>query len=298
MAVPASVYGLLDEAQQRILQVRQALVEHDAANPDPDPVPDPDEDAWPEASSWSEKIEWIERQWGPKVPTTTITSSSLPAGCRINGSILYLDDCTLLENRVWPGQIRPSNLSSAPITLSNVVAEDVFAGSSDTRARIDVVEDCAFTLPAAKATGSGVLNNCFVPGFVVARTLLQGGADGIQCGVSGFLEDSTIRGLTVKSTTHNDFVQNYGGELVCTRTLFEQLNAPTNHLNGIFCDGGDFDMEDCAVVVTAAPGTNAWALHAFKNGTGDVIRMRRCYVRGRKIGNVVFEEDVDWVAGY
>lgn len=276
-------------------------------DPDPDPDPGPDEE-WPDGASWAVKEAWIDARAGAKGPLEVVTSNNVPRGCRISNGILYVDG-TILENVAWGGQIRPSPATAAGLTLRNVAAQDVFAGSSDTLARVDLVEDCTFTIPRERVAktggwGQGCLN-AMRPGFVVRRTLLTGGADGMQCSGGGTVEDTVIRDLTVYGVapagTHNDFCQHYNSGTVYWRRVVMRQDLTVGqggHVNGLFCDGGDHDVEDSSIIVTAPTGTNAWALHAGKNGMGDRLTVRRSKVRGRKIGNVVFEADVDWQAGY
>jgi hypothetical protein len=260
--------------------------------------------AWPVNGTWTEKVDWIKSQAGVKGPRTVIGPGNIPSGCQIRSGILYIDNASLLQDITYAGQIRPSNLSSLPVTLRNVECHSVWAGSSDTRNRITLVEDCTVSMPPASATGAGTINS-LVPGAVVRRSLIEGGVDGMQWSGGGQVEESVIRSLTFTSTSHNDFIQNYGGSVTMRRSYSESLNTPANRLNGIFCSEANavYDIEDCALVVTAAPGTNGFVLHAGKtvNGVqlpGIRIDVRNSYVRGRKVGNVVFGAGVDWAAGY
>ncbi len=259
---------------------------------------------WPANGTWTEKIDWIKSQAGVKGPRTVVGPGNVPAGCQIRSGILYIDTATILQNVTYAGQIRPSNVSFNPITLKNVECQSVWAGSSDTASRITLVEDCTVSMPPALATGAGTINSP-AAGCIVRRSLIEGGVDGLQWSGGGSVEESVIRSLTFTSTSHNDFIQNYGGLITMRRSYCESLNTPANRLNGIFCSEANavYDIEDCALIVTAAPGTNGFVLHAGKtvNGVqlpGIRIDVRNSYIRGRKVGNVVFGAGVDWAAGY
>jgi len=265
--------------------------------------PPPPSDEWSDQTTWPDRIAWIVRQVGPKTALTPVTSANPPAGCRVVGSTLYVDTATLLENISFAGTITPTDASAGSITLRNVAAQDLFAASNFWR--VSLVEDSAFTIPSyrvASGWGQGCLN-ALKPGFVVRRTLMQGGADGAQVSGPGAFEECVIRNLTIGTTTHNDFIQHYGPGLVTVdRTYMSQSNVAPNHLNGLFCDGGKYDVSDCAIVVTAPTGTNAYALHAGKYATASQIVIDNSYVRGRQVEKIsdaiVMGSGVDYAAGY
>lgn len=256
-------------------------------------------EAWPTSGTWDAKIQWVEAQAGVKstgLPTVG-QGGFIPAGCRwvANGSTwnLYVDTATVLEDMVVPGTIVPRGTSGPDITLRNVVAQDCFTWE---KPRIKVVEDCTFTIPAARVTGGwgqGCLN-ALTGGFAVRRTLLTGGADGIQCSGGGLIEDSVIRDLTIGPTTHNDFIQNYGGTVTITRCVMrQQLDADeSNHVNGLFCDGGVYVVNDSAITVTAPAGVNGFAIHAAKAGH---VEISNSLVRGTVIGDVRIGANVERV---
>lgn len=291
----------------------------------PDPVPSdklvratgtPDAPAgtgeWPATGDWvTEKIPWIEARAGIKVgaPALKPISGNVPSGCQWDGRTLHVREATLLQDLDIPGRIYVRAVSGNPaVTIRNVKAEDVFSSESGAD-RVSLVEDCEFTMPAHRVTGSehwGQGNlNAMRDGFIVRRTLCRGAADNMQCSpgtgsAAGLLEECVFRDMTIdQSWTHNDFIQLYGGRLNIRRCYFRQnvLAGQENHLNGIFADGGTYDIEDTAIIVTAPQGSNSWAIHAGKYQTSNQIVVRNSYVRGRRVGQYVFT-NVDYAAGY
>lgn len=269
------------------------------------PLPAALPDEWPADGTWPQRIAWIDARAGAKQrPRKTVgtdtwkwsngTTAKCPEGTEWTGTNLYVRTATLLEDLVVPGTITPRGTSGPDIVVRNVVGQDCFTWE---RPRIKLVEDCTFEMPAAKVAsgwGQGALN-AMAPGFTVRRTLLTGSVDGMQCSGGGTVEDTVIRALGFHATSHNDFIQNYGGLVTMRRCHFEQNGAPPNHLNGLFCDSGFYDVADCALLVTAEPGTNAWVLHAAKAGG---ISIRDSIVRGRTIGAIKYGANVDIAAGY
>lgn len=271
------------------------------------PTPPPSPDQWPAAASWADKIAWIKSRAGTarSLPVRqSVTPTSVPDGCTWDGRTLMVRDTALIKDLVVPGRIYVRPSSTAPtLTLRNVKAEDVFASEAGGY-RTTLVEDCEFSMPSNRVTterwGQGNLN-AMGPNFVVRRTLCRGGADNMQASQNGLLEECWFTAMSIDpSWTHDDFIQLYGGRLNIRRCLFTQdlQRGEENHVNGIFADGGVYDIEDSAIIVTAPPGTNAWAMHAAKYQTPHQIVVRNSYVRGRTIGAVSFGPDVDYGVGY
>lgn len=268
----------------------QAVVRARFIADQPPPEPEPDPDVWPADSTWDAKVAWIEARAGVKPATmrTVGEAGYVPAGCRWTGAQLYVDAATELGDLIVPGTIVPRGTGPV-ITLRNVQA--VNATTWEPR-RFGLIEDCTFT------KGLWAL----APGFVIRRTLVYGGTDGMQCEGGGAIEESVIRDLAITSTSHNDFIQNLGGPVTVDRCLMRQTNPSSDHLNGLFCDQsstsplpGTYDVADSAIIVTASAGTNAWAMHAGKVGH---IAIRDSLVRGRTVGDIRIGPNVDISAGY
>lgn len=263
-------------------------------------------DTWPVAGTWTEKMAYTRLRAGVKSSTlrTVGLNGYVPEGCAWSASSKRLDvrTATLLENLYVPGTITPRDTSSTDVTLRNVLAQDVFAFESGGN-RVKLIEDCTFEIPPERVVagwGQGCLN-AMRANFVVRRSTMRSGADGMQCSGGGILEECLIEFLTIAGVaptgTHNDFIQNYSGIVNLRKCLFTQglIAGQDSHLNGLFCDGGIYDVEDTAIVVTAPQGMNAFALHAAKAGHIDI---RNSYVRGRIIGDVRQGSGVDILAGY
>lgn len=271
------------------------------------PPPDPTE--WPASATWDAKYEWIDGRAGVLDTPRQIVGLNgfVPAGCSwfptASPPRLDVNTATLLENIEVPGRMFVRNNTTANLTLRNVKGWDVFAsGSLAGSNRVILVEDCSFTLPSwvviDQNWGQGNLN-ALKPGFVVRRTRLAGASDNVQCSGGGLIEECVFEDMTIDPEfTHNDFIQNYDGLLNVRRCIFEQtLTDPSenNHVNGIFADSSEIDIEDCYIKVTAPAGFNAWAIHAAKEPA--TVTVRRSFVRGKVIG-VTFQEDVDHANGY
>lgn len=324
-ALAADLHGVADSIGSIVglsgadLSSLEELLNEEPTEPPVEPPVEPPTD-WPAGGSWEEKMAWVPRQVGIKAQELRLVGSTyvdsygatktfVPDGCKWYPTARRLDvhDATRLENIQVPGQITPRSTHLTPIALCNVAAEDLFAWEHPAAYRVNLVEDCHMAMPASKVIGDGVkywgqgVLNALKGGFVVRRSYLAGGADAVQCSGGGLIEDSFIGDLTVAGPagtgTHNDFIQNYGGNVVIRRSLFRQNLGPAgnSHLNGIFCDSGTYDIEDTAIVVTAPAGFNAWALHAAKAGH---IRIRNSLVQGKIIGDIRNEGGNQFSTGY
>jgi hypothetical protein len=266
--------------------------------------------SFPRAGTIEDRRSWITARAGLADPSRLrlVGANNVPEGCQWVGSdatwpSLYVWDATLLEDLDIPARIVPRGTSGQDITLRNVRFYDAFTWEEG---RIATVERChsrgpGATVVSARAWGQGNLN-ALRGWWTVRGTILEGMADNIQQIGGGLLEDSILRNLVIYgpagSGSHNDHVQNYGGLVTMRRVLVEQTvgSGQDSHVNSIFCDGGDYDMEDCLVLIMAPPGSNTWALHAAKGS--NQITLRHTAVRGKWIGNVVMGEGADVSSPY
>jgi hypothetical protein len=244
---------------------------------------------------------------------------NVPSGCQWvpdeagEWPSLYVYEATLLEDWDIPARIVPRAVpGNPPITLRNVRFYDAFTWEMGKGAgRIKMVERCHSTGPRPGLLAEmhrdgnmwGQANlNALAPGWVATGTILEGMSDAVQQSGGGLLEECVLRKLAVfgppGSGSHNDFVQNYGGLVRFRRTLVEQdvTAGQDSHLNGVFCDGGDYEMEDSLVLVSAPAGSNTWALHAGKGNNR--ITLRHTAVRGKTVGNIVKGEGADVSSPY
>lgn len=259
----------------------------------PPPPPPPPPDAFPASGTWDEKIAWIHTQAGVKTPTSelmTVGGGSVPAGCRWDGKNLLVDTAEVLEDLLVPGTIVTTDRSASPVILRNVMAQDIFTWYVGFR-RVSLIEDCDFFIPPDRVRGGwgqGAIN-VPAPGCIIKRTKMRGSSDGAQISGGATFEDCVISDLTISNTvqlvSHNDFIQNYGGTVTVNRCHFVQPSTPdmNNHVNGVFCDGGDYLITNSAIEVFKDPGVNAWTLHAVKTGFIDV---NNSLVRGALVGDV------------
>lgn len=262
---------------------------------------------WPAAGTWDQKTAWIAAGAGTKTTLKLVGRDGTPAGCSwlpaATPPRLDLKDATLLEGWEIPGRIYVRSVTGNPdVTMRNVKAWDAFSSEAGAN-RVKLVEDCTFDMSPAEVIdrnwGQGNLN-AMRAGFVVRRTVLRHAADNMQCSGGGLVEDTVFADMTIDPEfTHNDFIQNYDGLVSLRRCWFKQtLTKPeeSGHVNGIFADSALFDIEDCSIEVYAPVGTNAWALHAGKQPA--TIWIRNSRVRGKIVGDVRFEANVDHVNGY
>jgi hypothetical protein len=276
---------------------------------DPPPV-EPPSNEWPAAGTWDEKNAWVAAGAGTKAPLKLVGRDGIPSGCQwVPGAVpprLDLQGATLLEGWEVPGRIYVRSVAGNPeVTFRNVKAWDCFneVKNGVAAARVILVEDCNFDMDPAEVInhnwGQGNLN-ALKPGFAVRRTRLAHASDNAQCTGPGLFEECHLVDMTIDPEfTHNDFIQNYDGMVHLRRCWAKQtltLPAESGHVNGIFADSAMFDIEDCSIEVYAPAGTNAWVLHAGKQPA--TIWVRNSRVRGKIVGDVRFEENVDHVVGY
>lgn len=290
---------------------RLTLLISDETEPPVDPPdPEPPSEEWPAAGTWEQKEAWIASRVGTKAPLKLVGRDGTPTGCTwVPNAVpprLDLQGAVLLEGWEIPGRIYVRSVAGNPsVTFRNVKAWDCFneVKNGVAAARVILVEDCDFDMDPREVIdrnwGQGNLN-ALKPGFVVRRTRLRHAGDFVQCTGPGLLEEVQGVDMTIDPEfTHNDFIQNYDGLVNLRRCWFKQtLTKPeeSGHVNGVFADSSLYDIEDCSLEVYAPQGTNAWVLHAGKQPA--TIFIRNSKVRGKVVGDVRFEENVDHVNGY
>ena len=271
--------------------------------------------AYPRGGTITDRGNWIMARAGLADPSRlrVVGPGNVPQGCQWVADAggwpsLYVWEATLLEDLDIPARIVPRAVPGNPaITLRNVRFYDSFTWEGGQGAnRIKVVERCHSTGPGASVVSSrtwGQANlNALAAGWVARGTILEGMADNVQQSGGGLLEECVLRNLVIYgpagSGSHNDHIQNYGGLVQLRRTLVEQTvtAAQDSHVNSVFCDGGDYDLEDCLVLITAPAGSNTWALHAAKGSNRIVVR--HTSVRGKTVGNIVQQEGADISSPY
>lgn len=280
-------------------------------SPDPPDPPDPEpSDEWPADGTWDEKMAWVASRAGTKAPLKLVGRDGTPAGCVWAPTAvpprLDLREATILEGWEIPGRIFVRRAPGDPaVTFRNVQAWDCFNEvlNGVAASRVVLVEDCNFDMNPSEVInhnwGQGNLN-ALRPGFTVRRTRMAHAADNVQCTGPGLIEESVFADMTIDPEfTHNDFIQNYDGLVQLRRCWAKQTltkASESGHVNGMFADSSLFDIEDCSVEVYAPVGTNAWVLHAGKQPA--TIWVRNSRVRGKIVGDVRFEGNIDHIVGY
>lgn len=272
-------------------------------------VEPPPTGTYPRGGTIQARADWITARAGLADPSRlrVASASNVPPGCQWVGSApwpsLYIWDATLLEDWDIPARLVPRGTSGPDITLRNVRFFDAFTWELG---RLKVVERCHSTGPgasvvAAQGWGQGNLN-ALRAGWTLRGSILEGMADNIQQSGGGLVEDSILRNLVIfgpaGSGSHNDHMQNYGGLITFRRSMVQQnvTAGQDSHVNSIFCDGGDYLLEDALVLISAPVGSNTWALHAAKGSNS--IRVRHTSVRGKTVGNIIQEEGADISSPY
>lgn len=277
---------------------------------------EPPPSAYPRGGSITARRDWIVSKAGLSNAGALVRvgPNNVPQGCQwiadnnatMPGTwpMLYVwpEAGGLLENLDIPARIVPRG-TGVDITLRNVKFYDSHTWETG---RIKNVERCHSTGPPAgvvAARGWGQANlNALRAGWTARGSIFEGMADNVQQSGGGLLEECILRGLVIfgpaGSGSHNDHTQNYGGLITMRRTLVEQniTAAQESHLNSVFCDGGDYVLEDSLVLISAPAGSNTWALHASKGSNS--IRVRHTSVRGKTIGNIILEAGADVSSPY